>query len=146
MVLLANLADEAIQGAVLKFDHLAAALAVHVLVLRIAVVMLVEHPRAQFQATQQAGVHQLGERSIDGGPADREAGPLHVIDELLGVEVVVLGEDEAYHVALLAGEALGLGPAGKILPELGLGTLRNFDRSQLNGFTVGCTRVCRREV
>ena len=60
VVLPADLADHGVDGRVLELDHLAALLAVHVLVLRVAVVVLVEHARPDFEPAQQAGVHQLG--------------------------------------------------------------------------------------
>ena len=103
------------------------------LVLRVAVVVLVEHARPHLQAAQQAGVHQLGQGAVDRRPADPEAGPLHVVDELVGVEMVVLAEDVAHHVALLFREALRPRTAGQVLPELVFRTLRHFHRWQLHG-------------
>ena len=76
VVFAANVPNDVGDGAILKLDHLAARLAVEVLVLRVAVVVLVEHARPQFQAAQQAGVHQLGQGAVDRRPADGEAGPL----------------------------------------------------------------------
>jgi hypothetical protein len=47
--------------------------------------------------------------------------------------MVMLAEDEPYHVALLVREALWTWTAGQILAELGLGTLRYSDGWQFHG-------------
>src|SRR5207249_1518120 len=128
------------QVGALELNHGVAALALQVLVLRVAVVVLVAHPRPDLQAAQEAGVEQLGQGAVDGGPADLEAGLLDVVDELVGVEVVVTAEDVADQVALLSGEALRPGPAGQVLAELVFGTLRHGDRWQLHGPPLPRTR------
>ena len=130
IVLLADAAHDFVQGGVLELDHAAALLAIHVLVLRVAVVVFVEHARPQLQPPQQAGINQLGKRAVDGGPADLEACPLHVVDQLLGIKVIVLGKDEPHHVALLPRKALRPGPAGQVFAKFVLGRLRHCDRRQ----------------
>ena len=94
-------------GRTLKLNHLPALTALQMLMLRIAVVVFVVHARPQFQATQQSRIDQLGEGAIDRGPADAEARFFHVVNKLIGVEMVVLAENESNHVALLIGKALG---------------------------------------
>src|SRR5262249_51330856 len=54
-----------------------------------------------------------------------QAGLAHVVDQLVGVEVVVLAEDVLDHVPLLLGEALRAWAAGEVLPELVFRGLRN---------------------
>ena len=129
----AHLAHRRLDRRTLKLDHLAALFAVQVLVLRIAVIVFVERPRSDLQPAQQARVDELGERAIDRRPADADAGLFHVVDELLGVEMVVLAEDVMDHVALLAGEALRPRTAGEVLAELVFRTLRHGDGWQLHG-------------
>src|SRR5262249_33146788 len=111
VVLPANLPDDRFNGRVLKFDHLPALLAVQVLVLRVAVVVLVKGPVPHVQTPQQTGVHEFGQRPVDGGPTHAEPGALHVVDQLVRVEVVVLSEDIQNHVALLLGVPLRFRPA-----------------------------------
>src|SRR5262249_38291915 len=125
-VTLTDFADHHLDGRVLKFDYTSALLAVHVLVLRVPVIVLVKHARPQLQPAEQAGVDQLDERAVDRGPADLEAGLFHGVDELFGVEVVVLREDETHHVALLLGVALRAGSTGEVLAELAFRTLGHF--------------------
>src|SRR5262249_493650 len=96
-VLAAYLADEGVQFGVLELDDRAASLAVKVLVLRIAVVMFIVHARPQFQATQQAGIDELRKSPINSCPADRQPRLLHIVDQLFGVEMVMLAENEANH-------------------------------------------------
>src|SRR5262245_8279008 len=103
LMLPAHFAHRRLNGGTLKLDHLAALFAAHVLMLRITVVVFVVHARSQFQAAKQAGIDELIQRTIHGGPADAETCLLQVVDKLFGVEVMVLTENEAYHVALLAG-------------------------------------------
>ena len=113
--------DRRLDGRALELDHLAALPAAQVLVLRVAVVVFVVHARPQLQAAQQAGVHELGQGPVDRGPADVEAGPFHVIDELVGVEMMVLAEDEPHHVALLVREALAHGRLARYSRNLSSG-------------------------
>src|SRR5262249_51517280 len=61
-------ANARLDGRVLDLDHFAALTAGQVFVLGVAVIVLVEHARAQFQPAQQTGVHQLGQGPIHRGP------------------------------------------------------------------------------
>jgi hypothetical protein len=74
-----------------KLDQFVAHLAIEVIMLRVAVVMLVDGSTAEGHFSEEARLYQLGERTIDGGPADgasfRLAGQAG--DELVGVEVIV---------------------------------------------------------
>ena len=56
---------------------------------------------------------------------DALAGGLELLDELLGVEVRVLGENMAQKLALLVREALGLRAAGEVFAELAFRRLGN---------------------
>src|SRR5262249_29884005 len=111
----------------LEFDHLVAALADQVFVLRVAVVVLVDSPLANFNSPQQPGVDQLRESAIDRWPADAQAGGLDIADQLVGIEMLVLGEDVLDQFALLLREALGRGARGEVLAELALGGLRDWN-------------------
>jgi hypothetical protein len=126
LVLTGYLADEAVNGWILEFDHLAALPAIQVLVLRVAIVVLIKHAWANFQPPQQTGVYELGQSPINGCPGHGQARPLHIINELLGVEVVMLGENVPDHVPLLVGKSLGFGPAGKVFAKLALWAVGNF--------------------
>src|SRR2546425_9150734 len=92
-LLRANLVNDGVEGGILELDHLVALLAVEMLVLRVAVIMLVKSLGAELETAEQAGVHQLGQGAVDGGPADLQVGMLHLVDELIGVEVAMPAED-----------------------------------------------------
>src|ERR1700722_7773151 len=49
-----------VQRRALKFDHLAALPTLKVLVLRVAVIVLVAHPRPDFELAEQTGIDELG--------------------------------------------------------------------------------------
>src|SRR5262249_53335021 len=108
---LADLANDRLQRRVLELDHLVALGAVEMLVLRVAVVMLEVSLGPELDTAKQAGVHQLAQRAIDGGPADVQLLALQLVDELIGVEMTVPAEDVTDHVALLTGKTLGARPA-----------------------------------
>src|SRR5262245_49232996 len=116
------------QGRTLEFDHLAAGAALEVFVLRVAVIVLVALARPQFQLAQQSGIDQFLEGAVDGGAAGLIAALLQRVDELIGVEVVVLLEDVVDQIALLFGVALRPGAAGQVFAELLFGTLGNAHR------------------
>ena len=77
--------------------------------LRIAVIVFVAHAWADLQAAKQPASTSLASVRYTVARLTLEAGPFHVVDQLLGVEVVVLAEDVADHVALLVREALRRG-------------------------------------
>jgi len=87
----------------------------------------------QFQSAQQAGIDQLCQRAIHCGPASAEAGSLHVVDELIRIEVMMLAEDVPHHIALLAGVPLRTWTAGQVLAELRFRTLGYGNGWQLHG-------------
>src|SRR5262249_17477724 len=97
-VLPAHLAHGGLNGRALELDHLAALGALQVLVLRVAVIVLVAHARADLQPAQQARVHQLRQGAVDRRPADPQAGPLDGVGELVGVEMIVPAEDVLHQV------------------------------------------------
>ena len=95
VVLAGDRVAEVGQLVAVELDQLLAHLAVEVIVLRVAVVVLVDGPAAERHLSQQARFDQLVERAVDGRPTDRagfrlagEAG-----HQLVGVEVVVPLED-----------------------------------------------------
>ena len=79
-----------------EFDQLVAHLAVEMVVLRVAVVVLVNGPAAERHLPQQARFDQLVQRAIDRGPADFLVLVLAGVrvDEFIGIEMVVTLEDE----------------------------------------------------
>src|SRR4051794_27283926 len=111
----------------LKLDDLMARVAKHVLVLGIAVIMLVIRARAEIEAPKKARVDELAESAINGRPAHAKAGVFHLVDQLVGVEVIMLAEDKANHVALLTRVALRPRPRHQILPKFFFGRLGNFN-------------------
>lgn len=74
-----------------KLDQLLAPRAVEVIVLRVAVVMLVDGPAVEHHLPEEAGLDHLGERAIDrrpAGAASRGRAP-QFLEELLRIEVLV---------------------------------------------------------
>jgi len=94
----------AIQLIAVKLDQPIALLAMQMIVLGIAVVVLVNGPASQRHAAEQSGVHQLGERPIDGGPAD--AGIVffgrQLRQQLIGVKMIVAVKDLVHNDPTLA--------------------------------------------
>jgi len=78
-----------------ELDQRLAPGAVEVIVLRVAVVVLVDGPAAEHHLPQQTGFDELGERPVDRRPARGGAigGAAQIGEELLGVEVLVAGTD-----------------------------------------------------
>jgi hypothetical protein len=130
LVLLTDGTDDPLQREVLEFDDLVALLAVQMVMLRIAVVVLVMSALTDVDGAKQASINQFAQSPVDGGPANLNAFTFHFVDELFGVKMIVVPEDEAYHLALLSGEALRPWPAGQVLAELFFRTLRYFHRGQ----------------
>src|SRR5207248_4705818 len=102
LMLRTHLAELCVDRWILELDDPPALLTDQMLVLRVAVIVLEEGPRAELQPPQHAGVHELVERPVDGRAADAQSRLLEVLDQDVRVEVVVLGEDVADEVALLA--------------------------------------------
>ena len=78
-----------------ELDQRLAPSAVEVIVLRVAVVVLIDGPAAEHHLSQQPRFHELGKRSVDRWPAGGGAvgGAAEIGEELLGVEVLVSGAD-----------------------------------------------------
>jgi hypothetical protein len=131
-MLLADVAQDGFNGRALELYHLAAKGAAEMFVLRIAIIMFVDHARAKLKSPEKAGVHELGQCAINGRTAHLEAGFFQVVNELLGVEVIVARKDVLDHMPLLVRKALGAWPACQVLAELAFGALGNFDRWQLH--------------
>src|SRR5207249_1434710 len=75
----ANIPDQGFHARLLELDPLVAHRAVHVLVLRVSVLVLVVFPGLRLQAAEQPRIDELGESAIDGRPADVQSGPAHVL-------------------------------------------------------------------
>ena len=71
---------------------------------------------AEVDAADHAGLHEQLERAVDGGARDLERLLLHLEEQLVGLEVVVRGEDLAHERGALAGELESL--LGEELLEL----------------------------
>ena len=119
--------DNCFELGILKLDDLVAAFADEVIVLRVAVVVFIVGSQADFQPAEHSGFHEFGQSAVDGRPADLQAPGFQVIDELLGIEMIVFFENKAHEIALLIGVALGLRPGGQELPKFLFGSLRNRD-------------------
>src|SRR5205085_1140857 len=76
--------------------------------------------------------NQLGQRSINRGPADAKALLAHLFAERIGIEVIVLAEDVAHHVALLVRVALSARTTGQVLAEFLFRALRYGDGWQFH--------------
>jgi len=78
----------------LEFNQLLTFLAVKMIVLRIAIIMLVDGSPLQIHLAQQAGFDHFAKRSIDGGAADLLIGTVSkLFDEIVGFEMFMLSED-----------------------------------------------------
>jgi len=130
---LRNLANGFLDGRGLELDHFAATGALQVVMLRVAVIVFVKGAGAQFQPSQQTGIHQFCQSPVSGRPANLQAGGLHFLEDLFGIKVIVVAENKANHVPLLAGKPLGLGPGSQIFPKFFLGRLRYRYGLQFHG-------------
>ena len=94
VVFLGDGVAEDLQFFAAELDELVADLAVEVVVLRIAVVVLVDGSAAERHLSEEAGFDELVERAVNGGAADFVAifAAAQAIDQLVGIEVVVAGE------------------------------------------------------
>ena len=71
--------------------------------------MIVHRPRPEFDPPQQPRVHERRQRAVHRPPADALAGALEVVEQLLGVEVLVLGEGVGDEIPLLGVNRCGRG-------------------------------------
>ena len=120
LMLAGHVPQDRVECFTLELDHRPALLADEVVVEGVAVVVVEDGSRAEFDPPQQARVHQFRQRAVNGRAADALARRLEFLDELIGVEVRVLGEDVVEQLALLLGEPLRLRTAGEIFAELAL--------------------------
>lgn len=86
---------DALQFVALKLDERVAHRAVEMVVLRVAVVVLVDGPAAKGHPAEEACFDKFVERAINGGAADfvSQFSPREVSDQFVGVEMVVPFED-----------------------------------------------------
>lgn len=117
----------------MKLDDAIAVAAHEMLVLRISVIMFEKRPVAHVEPTEQTGIHELGQRSINSRTADSQAGVFQVIDQLLGVEMVVALKDMTHEIALLAGKSLLLRSAGEVFSKLVFRRLTDGNGLQCHG-------------
>ena len=120
---------------VAKFDNPIANGAMHVIVSRIAVVMLVGGAIGQAELAKQASLNEQSQGAIDGRPTDRMTRIMHVADQFVGIEVLVGIEDLAHQDAPGLGQLLATDL--QKLPKFRLGGLGNGKRCQL----IGCASV-----
>jgi hypothetical protein len=143
LVLPADLFDGRFDSGVLELDHLATRSADEMLVLRVAVVVLVIDLGADIQLAKHPRIHQLGKCPVDRGPAHIQAGIVQVLDQSVGIEMAMPGEDVFDQVLLLAGEPLWVWPAGEVLAELVERGLGDTDSRQGHlGAPRGWFRAC----
>ena len=78
-----------------EFQQLVALGAMEMIVLRIAVIVLIDRPAVEREAAEQSGIDKFVERSIDGRPADvvGVARRGQLFHQLVGVKVFVAGKD-----------------------------------------------------
>jgi hypothetical protein len=86
---------EALQAVAVELDQSVAHLAIQVIVSRVAVFVFVDASAAEGHLSKQAGIHQLREGSIHGGPTDLAIGDhlLQVTHQFVGIEVIVVTKD-----------------------------------------------------
>src|SRR5262245_47074598 len=91
-----------------KFDQLVAHLTIQMVVLRIAVVVLVNGPATEGHLPKQARLHEFVEGAIDGRPADSVGlvPAAEAVDQFVGIEMVVPGEDKVHECPPLLGDTL----------------------------------------
>jgi hypothetical protein len=130
VVLCRDLLHGGINRGVLKLDHLPALVANQVLMLRVAVVMVVDCPRADLDFAQQPRIDELRQSPVNRRPADTAFDRREVGQKFIGIKVFMLGEDVRHQVPLLVGEPLGCGPTQQVFAELLFRRLRNRNRFQ----------------
>jgi hypothetical protein len=79
----------------------------------------------RFVATQKTRVNQLGKCPVCGGARNSKSCALHVVNQGIGIKMLMLSKDKANHIPLLVREALGTRSGNQILPEFLLGRQRN---------------------
>ena len=107
---IANLELAFFEDRIVELDHRAAGGADEVVVVGVAFdVLVVVVVLAEVDAADHAGLHEELEGAIDGGAGDLDRLLLHLEEQLVGLEMVVCGEDLADEGDALAGEAKAQG-------------------------------------
>ncbi len=112
-----------------KFDHPIANGAMHMIVSRIPVVVLVRRAICQAKFAKQAGLNEQPQRSIDRSPADRMTRIMHIADQLVGIEMFMRIEDLADEDTPGFGKLLAADL--QELPKFRLGAIGDGKRCQL---------------
>src|SRR5438067_5129823 len=108
---LADLQRARLERGVVELDDRSAGGADEVVVVGVAFdVLVVVVVLAEVDAADHAGLHEELEGAVAGGAGDLDRLLLHLEEQLVGLEVVVGGEDLADEGDALAGEAKALGP------------------------------------
>jgi hypothetical protein len=109
LLLLADLALPLLEQLVVELDHAAAGGADQMVVVRVpADVLVVIVVLAEVDAADHARLHEQLERAVDRGARDLDALLFHLEEQLVGLEVVVDGEDLAHERAALGRELQSL--------------------------------------
>lgn len=89
----------------LEFDQFPTLRAVEVVVLRVSVIVLVNSSSVELERAKKSGVDKFLESPIDGGTADvvRLAFPGKLIDQCIGIKVIMLAEDVLHQELALLG-------------------------------------------
>jgi hypothetical protein len=144
LILRSHLAKGRFDGWMLKLDHLPALRADEMLVLRVSIIVLKKRACPKVEPPQKTSIHELGQGPIDGGTADIEPSGLQVVDQLIGVEMMMTRKNVLDKFALLVGKPLGARPTGQILAELFFGGLRYVygrKRQRTNSFEFYCLSI-----
>jgi hypothetical protein len=127
LIVRGHLAKGSFDVRMLKLDHFTALLAHEMLVLRIPVIVFEKGACPKVEPAQQACVHEFGQGPVNCCAANIETGRLQVVDQLIGVEMMMSRKNVLDEFALLVGEPLSARPAGQILAELVFGRLGYVD-------------------
>src|SRR4051812_36130818 len=101
----------------------------HVVVVRVAVIVLVCTPVGEAKFTQQPRLDEQAERAVDGRPTDGVPGIVDFADQFVRIKMLVRAEDMTHENAPRRGQLL---PADlQELTELGLGSLRDQKWGQI---------------
>jgi len=128
-----SLLDGFFDGRVLKLDHFATLGALEMIVLGVAIIVFVEGAGSEFELSEKASIDKFIEGAVGGGPADFNGCSLHIRNKSFGIEVIMVAEDKANHISLLASEALGFVTSGKVFPKFIFRRLGYENRLQIHG-------------
>ena len=128
-----SLLDGFFDGGVLKLDHFATFGALEMIVLGVAIIVFVEGSGSEFEFSEKASIDKFIEGAISGGPADFKASGLHIRNKGFCIEVIMVAEDKANHISLLASEALGFITCDQVFLEFVFWRLGYDNRLQIHG-------------